>query len=309
MTFDEIVEECLGNLSYEDTLYIKDHPDPIEYHHSFGMYIRNHYIYSSLCDEHPMDADGYSQEIIKAIFSHLLPDLDLKNDFIKDALSELDLGHVWIKYNKVFDEYPTAILNKYKDQVEQKLNSLSEKDRKDQRYHEYAKVTRDCIKEIDEQILLKKKPDSRDNFEEMEYLLSRVRNACWQWDTRDDNNPDVNLQKEFQNSLFRYICGLLRYEEMSPVRVALINGITDLNNSFSEIIDSMEDCEYNDALFNDVCKPLILLVQKSRDAAEKFVRLIEAIHNVWHDLCETNDSFYEVCRQEIMKCLGQDDSK
>ena len=121
MIFDEIVEDCFQKLPYKDRQYLKDHPDPLSYHFSYGMYIRNHYIHENLCDDFICDADGYSQKVIEAIILRLIPGLDLSDDFTSNFLTEPDFKHVWIRYKKVFDEYPIAILDKYKAKTKEEM--------------------------------------------------------------------------------------------------------------------------------------------------------------------------------------------
>ena len=66
---DSVAQEVLAGLSEEDKEFIRNNPDPIGYHFSLGLYIRNKYIYEGYPDcESPDDLSG---EIIERIIALL----------------------------------------------------------------------------------------------------------------------------------------------------------------------------------------------------------------------------------------------
>lgn len=65
-----IAQDVIATLSEEDKLYMKNHPDPFEYHFSLGLGIRNTYIYGNEKYDFLMP-DDVSGDIIKIIIEKL----------------------------------------------------------------------------------------------------------------------------------------------------------------------------------------------------------------------------------------------
>ena len=67
----DVALDCLDNMSEKDKTYMKANPDPIEYHFSLGMDIRNKYIYGKdllFFVGHPDDLSGdIVEEIIRRL--------------------------------------------------------------------------------------------------------------------------------------------------------------------------------------------------------------------------------------------------
>ena len=50
---NEVAEDCLKNMSSKDKEYLIENPVAIEYHFSYCLYIRNHYIHNRDFSETP----------------------------------------------------------------------------------------------------------------------------------------------------------------------------------------------------------------------------------------------------------------
>ena len=76
--FNEIANECIESMSDEDKKYIRLHPDPIYYHFSLGLYIRNNYrerFHKEIMTWYWND-DDISTEILRRIIQILLSEHD-----------------------------------------------------------------------------------------------------------------------------------------------------------------------------------------------------------------------------------------
>ena len=68
---EKVAKQVIETLSDEDKKYICEHPNPITYHFTLGLYIRNKYIYdNSEFEGYPM-ADDISNMIIEKIILEL----------------------------------------------------------------------------------------------------------------------------------------------------------------------------------------------------------------------------------------------
>ena len=78
---DAIVDEVYRSLSEEDKDYMRKHPDPVDYHFSLGLDIRNNYIYQNpkIPDvaKSGMVADTVSVWVIKMIIDRLKKEAEL----------------------------------------------------------------------------------------------------------------------------------------------------------------------------------------------------------------------------------------
>lgn len=75
-----VSDDCLKNMSSKDKEYLIENPVAIEYHFSYCLYIRNHYIHNRDFSETPFftHPDDLSSDIIRMI----LPDLSLNMSMI-----------------------------------------------------------------------------------------------------------------------------------------------------------------------------------------------------------------------------------
>ncbi len=81
---NEVADNCLRNMCMKDKECLIANPYAIDYHFSYCLYIRNHYIHNRDFSEAAFRAepDHLSSEIIRMIFSRLLPEYDYDNSFI-----------------------------------------------------------------------------------------------------------------------------------------------------------------------------------------------------------------------------------
>lgn len=68
--------ELLKELSEEDKMRLYEHPDYIEHHFGFGMYIRNHYIHGKELEFGVFHADDLSYEIFDALIPLIRAEID-----------------------------------------------------------------------------------------------------------------------------------------------------------------------------------------------------------------------------------------
>lgn len=124
-----VADDCLKNMSSEDKEYLIENPVAIEYHFSYCLYIRNHYIHNRDFSEtsfftHP---DDLSSDIIRMIFSRLLPEYEYDNLFTKMLYDNRDFILLRKKYRDVYGEYPTSLVEKYKSQIKtESVHSIAE---------------------------------------------------------------------------------------------------------------------------------------------------------------------------------------
>ena len=64
---NETAEKVFAWLSPEDMKYMAEHPDPIKYHFSLGMAIRNEFIHGKDLGWWAMFPDDLSVEIVKKV--------------------------------------------------------------------------------------------------------------------------------------------------------------------------------------------------------------------------------------------------
>ena len=77
LSIDEIVEKEVSILSDEDKAFLLNHPDYLDHHFGYGMYLRNEYIHSGVLDER--DDDGLPMLYIVDDMSDILFNRIIKN--------------------------------------------------------------------------------------------------------------------------------------------------------------------------------------------------------------------------------------
>ena len=125
----EVADDCLKKMKEKDRKHLIDNPWAIDYHFSYGLYIRNHYIHNRDFTDVNFwaEPDHLSSEIIKMIFSKLLPEYDYNNTFIKILYDSEKFIKLRREYKKIYGEYPVSLVEKYKNQVEaEPEDSISE---------------------------------------------------------------------------------------------------------------------------------------------------------------------------------------
>ncbi len=70
---EDVANKCIKKLSDEDKKYMREHTDSSEYHFSYGLYIRNHYIHNKNLFEKGIRAmpDELSDHIVARIIEKL----------------------------------------------------------------------------------------------------------------------------------------------------------------------------------------------------------------------------------------------
>lgn len=125
----EVADDCIKNLRERDKKILIENPYSIDYHFSYCLYIRNHYIYNRDFSEVSfwVEPDELSLEIIKMIFSRLLPEYDYDNPFIRGLYDTEKYIKLRKEYKKIYGEYPVFLVDKYKNRIDVKeMNSVSE---------------------------------------------------------------------------------------------------------------------------------------------------------------------------------------
>lgn len=115
----EVAEDCVANLKDKDREYLINNPYAIDYHFSYCLYIRNHYIYNrDFSDVDFWAAPDYlSAEIIRMVFSKLIQEYDYDNVFIEDLFDDKRFIQLRREYKNIYDEYPVALVEEYKTQI------------------------------------------------------------------------------------------------------------------------------------------------------------------------------------------------
>lgn len=113
----DVAKDCLANLSDEDKEYLMKHPFELDYHFSYGLYIRNKYIHNTDFSEATFcpDPDYMSGDILKMIFSMVASDYKYNDSFTIYIFDNSQYIELREKYFKEFGEYPADIADKYRD--------------------------------------------------------------------------------------------------------------------------------------------------------------------------------------------------
>ncbi len=126
---NDVADDCVRNMRPKDKEYLIANPYAIDYHFSYYLYIRNHYIHNKDFSEVPFRAepDHLSSEIIRMIFSRLLPEYDYNDEFIRCLYDDEKFIKLRKEYKAIYGEYPVFLVEKYKTQVKtEPVHSISE---------------------------------------------------------------------------------------------------------------------------------------------------------------------------------------
>lgn len=127
----DIANDCIKNLSEEDKQYLIEHPDAGSYHRTYGLSIRNKYIYQypgnlretlSLCR---VDVDNMSSEILTMIMSKLLSEFKFESNFCRRLYANPRFLELREEYKERYGQYPVALVEKYNSQVHFEPQMLS----------------------------------------------------------------------------------------------------------------------------------------------------------------------------------------
>lgn len=116
---NEVADDCVRNMREKDKEYLIANPYAIDYHFSYCLYIRNHYIHNRDFSEAAFwaEPDHLSSEIIRMIFSRLLPEYDYDDPFIGSLYDTKKFIKLRKEYKAIYGEYPVFLVEKYKTQV------------------------------------------------------------------------------------------------------------------------------------------------------------------------------------------------
>lgn len=112
---EDVVQDCLKNLSDESKEQIRDNPFCLEYHFGYCQHIRNHYIYDydfSDWEDEP-EPDSLSSVIMNRIISALV-DYDLSDMYLYRLYSHGEFVKLRKEYYKAFGKYPNHIVDQYR---------------------------------------------------------------------------------------------------------------------------------------------------------------------------------------------------
>lgn len=119
----DIANDCIKNLSEEDKQYMIEHPDAGSYHRTYGLSIRNKYIYSypgNLREKlslRRVNADSMSSEILTMIISKLLPEFEFESNFCRRLYANPRFLELRKAYKERYGYYPVALVEKYNCQM------------------------------------------------------------------------------------------------------------------------------------------------------------------------------------------------
>ena len=68
---NETATDAVSKLTKKDRKALLEHPDPIDHHFGYGMYMRNHYIHNKELPFLAVSADNLSTEIVAEIIKRV----------------------------------------------------------------------------------------------------------------------------------------------------------------------------------------------------------------------------------------------
>lgn len=116
---NEVANDCILNMSDKDKEYLIDNPRAIDYHFSYCMYIRNHYIHNRDFSEATFwaEPDHLSSQIIRVIFSKLLPEYVFGNTFIEGLYENKGFIKLRREYKNIYGNYPVTMVEDYSQKI------------------------------------------------------------------------------------------------------------------------------------------------------------------------------------------------
>lgn len=113
---NEVADDCIKNMRKKDKEYLIANPYTLDYHFTYCLYIRNHYIHNRDFSEAPFwaEPDYLSCRIIQMIFSRLLPEYDYYDRFIEGLYDSKQFIELRREYKVIYGEYPVRLIEKYK---------------------------------------------------------------------------------------------------------------------------------------------------------------------------------------------------
>ena len=141
-----VAEDCIKNMTEEDKHYIRLHPCSVEYHFSYGMYIRNQYIYNQdffnlnfICNP-----DDLSMKILNMIISKLIPEYKYGHSFYTTLYNDKEFLDLREQYWNLHQKFPD-------DHIENFFMYLRQECLERKTYPE-EELIRDCKKQLAERL-------------------------------------------------------------------------------------------------------------------------------------------------------------
>lgn len=115
----EVADDCVANLKDKDREHLIRNPYAIDYHFSYCLYIRNHYIHNRDFSDVDFwtEPDDLSSEIIRMIFAKLIPEYDYDNQFIENLFDDKRFIQLRQEYRAIYGDYPVAMVEEYKEGI------------------------------------------------------------------------------------------------------------------------------------------------------------------------------------------------
>lgn len=115
----EVADDCVANLKDKDREHLIRNPYAIDYHFSYCLYIRNHYIHNRDFSDVDFwtEPDDLSSEIIRMIFAKLIPEYDYDNQFIENMFDDKRFIQLRQEYRAIYGDYPVAMVEEYKEGI------------------------------------------------------------------------------------------------------------------------------------------------------------------------------------------------
>lgn len=112
----EVADDCVANLKDKDREYLISNPYAIDYHFSYCLYIRNHYIHNRDFSDVDFGAepDHLSSEIIRMVFAKLIPEYDYDNQFVENLFDDKRFILLRKEYKTIYGDYPVTMVEEYK---------------------------------------------------------------------------------------------------------------------------------------------------------------------------------------------------
>lgn len=112
----EVAKECVKELSNEDEEYLIKHPYALNYHFTYGLYIRNKYLHNAdyYSSSFFIEPDDMSEDILERIFSIIVPDYKC-DTFTKKLFNSDQYGSLREAFYEKYGHYPVEVLDKYRD--------------------------------------------------------------------------------------------------------------------------------------------------------------------------------------------------
>lgn len=112
----EVADDCVAYLKDKDREYLISNPYAIDYHFSYCLYIRNHYIHNRDFSDVDFGAepDHLSSEIIRMIFAKLIPEYDYDNQFIESLFDDKRFIQLRQEYKTIYGDYPVTMVEEHK---------------------------------------------------------------------------------------------------------------------------------------------------------------------------------------------------